>query len=56
MRRGELVTVRRSRLHPDGGQLTVDAATDGKRVKPTKTRKERKVAVDPETMDMVLRH
>ena len=56
MRRGELVTVRRSRLHPDEGQLTVDAATDGKRVKPTKTRKERKVAVDPETMDMLLRH
>jgi integrase len=56
MRRGELVTVRRSRLHPGEGQLTVDAATDGKGVKPTKTRKERKVAVDPETMDMLLRH
>jgi integrase len=56
MRRGELVTVRRSRLHPDEGQLTVDAATDGKRVKPTKTRRERKVAVDPATMDMLLRH
>lgn len=56
MRRGELVTVRRSRLHADEGQLTVDAATDGKRVKPTKTRKERKFAVDPETMDMLLRH
>jgi integrase len=49
MRRGELVTVRRSRLHADEGQLTVDAATDGKRVKPTKTRKERRVAVDPAT-------
>jgi len=56
MRRGELVTVRRSRLHADEGRLTVDAATDGKRVKPTKTRKERKVAVDAETMDMLLRH
>jgi integrase len=56
MRRGELVTVRRSRLHADEGQLTVDAATDGKRVKPTKTRKERRFAVDPETMDMLLRH
>ena len=56
MRRGELVTVRRLRLHADEGQLTVDAATDGKRVKPTKTRKERKVAVDPETIDMLLRH
>jgi integrase len=56
MRRGELVTVRRSRVHADEGQLTVDAATDGKRVKPTKTWKERKVAVDAETMDMLLRH
>jgi integrase len=56
MRRGELVTVRRSRLHPTDDLLTVDAATDGKRVKTTKTRKERKVAVDPETMAMVLRH
>ena len=56
MRRGELVTVRRSRLHTAEGQLTVDAATDGKRVKPTKTRMEGKVAVDPETMDMLLRH
>jgi integrase len=56
MGRGELATVRRSRLHPGEGQLTVDAATDGKRVKPTKTRKERRVAVDPETMDMLLRH
>ena len=48
--------VRRSRLHPDDNQLTIDAASDGKRVKPTKTRKERKVAVDPETMEMLLRH
>jgi integrase len=56
MGRGELVTVRRSRLHPDEGQLTGDAATDGKRVKPTKSRKERKVAVDPEGRDMLLRH
>jgi integrase len=56
MRRGELVTVRRSRLHPDEGQLTVDASTDRKRVKSTKTRKERTVAVDPETMDMLRRH
>jgi integrase len=56
MRRGELVTVRRSRLHPEERLLTVDAATDGKRVKTTKTRQERKVAVDSETMAMLLRH
>jgi integrase len=56
MRRGELVTVRRSRLHPEEGLLTVDAATDGKRVKLTKTRVERTVAVDPDTMGMLLRH
>ena len=56
MRRGELVTVRRSRLHPEDGLLTVDAATDGKRVKATKTRRERRVAVDAETMAMLQRH
>jgi integrase len=56
MRRGELVTVRRSRLHPEDGLLTVDAATDRKRVKTTKTRMERKVAVDRDTMSMLLRH
>lgn len=56
MRRGELVTVRRSRLHPDAGLLTVDAATDGKRSKATKTRRERTVTVDPATMDMLQRH
>jgi integrase len=56
MRRGELVTIRRSRLHPDEGLLTIDAAISGTRVKATKTRKERKVAVDPDTMAMLLRH
>jgi integrase len=55
MRRGELVTIRRSRLHPDEGLLTIDAATSGTRVKTTKTRKERKVAVDFDTMAMLLR-
>ena len=34
----------------------MDAATDGKRVKPTKTRNERDVAVDAETVEMALRH
>jgi integrase len=56
MRRGELVTVRRSRLHPEEGVLTVDTASDGKRVKTTKTRKERRVAIDPASMTMLLRH
>jgi integrase len=55
MRRGELVTIRRSRLFPGEGRLRVDAAGDGRRVKTTKTRKERDVTVDPETMAMLLR-
>jgi integrase len=58
MRRGELVSLRRSRLYPKAGRLKVDAAatSDGKRVKTTKTRKERQVAIDQETMAMLLRH
>jgi integrase len=56
MRRGELVTIRRSRVHPDEGLLTIDAATSGTRVKTTKTRRERKVAIDPDTMAMLQRH
>ncbi|HEY3143461.1 MAG TPA: hypothetical protein VGJ86_20155, partial [Acidimicrobiales bacterium] len=56
MRRGELVSLRRSRLLPRLGQLRIDAASDGKRVKTTKTRKERDVAVDPATMAMLQRH
>jgi integrase len=56
MRRGELVTIRRSRVHPDDGLLTIDAATSGTRVKTTKTRRERKVAIDPDTMAMLQRH
>ena len=56
MRRGELVTIRRSRIHPDDGLLTIDAATSGTRVKTTKTRRERKVAIDPDTMAMLQRH
>ena len=56
MRRGELVTLRRSRLFPGDGKLVVDSAADGKRVKTTKTRRVREVAVDDETMAMLLRH
>ncbi|MGH9289614.1 MAG: tyrosine-type recombinase/integrase [Acidimicrobiales bacterium] len=56
MRRGELVGLRRSRLFPNQGTITVDTASDNRRVKTTKTRKVRYVAVDPETMAMLLRH
>lgn len=54
-RRGELVGLRRSRINWRDGQLTVDSAIDGKRVKPTKTRKERTFHVDEETMAMLAR-
>jgi hypothetical protein len=57
MRRGELVGMRRSRLIPTAGKLVVDAAyASGGRVKTTKTRKEREVAIDKATMAMLLRH
>jgi integrase len=56
MRRGELVGLRRSRLFPNQGRITVDTASDNRRVKTTKTRKVRDVAVDPETMAMLVRH
>jgi integrase len=57
MRRGELVGLRRSRLLPKAGKLVVDAAyASGGRVKTTKTRKEREVAIDGATMAMLLRH
>ena len=57
MRRGELVSLRRSRLFPSSGKLRVDAAyASGRRVKATKTREEREVAIDPDTMEMLLRH
>jgi integrase len=57
MRRGELVGLRRSRLLPKAGKLVVDAAyANGGRVKTTKTRKEREVAIDDATMAMLLRH
>ncbi len=56
MRRGELVSIRRSRLYPRQGMLVIDSASDGKRVKQTKTRVERQIAIDPETMAMLQRH
>jgi integrase len=57
MRRGELVGVRRERIDWTGGTITVDTAIDaGKRVKHTKTRKERTVAVDEMTLEMLRRH
>jgi integrase len=56
MRRGELVGLRRSRLFPNQGKITVDTASDNRRLKTTKTRKVRDVAVDPETTAMLLRH
>lgn len=54
-RRGELVGLRRSRVNWRDGQLTVDSAIDGKRVKPTKNRKERSFHVDEETLAMLAR-
>ena len=57
MRRGELVGIRRSRVFWDDGRITVDMAVDEKkRIKGTKTRRDRSFHVDPETMDMLSRH
>lgn len=57
MRRGELVAVRRSRIHWDRSLLTVDSAIgDSQQIKGTKTRKERSFHLDGETMDMLRRH
>ena len=57
MRRGELVALRRSRIVWDECRLTVDAAIDEtKRVKGTKTRRERSFYVDPGTIEMLRRH
>ncbi len=56
MRRGELVSLRRSRLFPARNRLRVDAAIDDRGLKPTKTRQERELAVDDATMAMLLRH
>ncbi len=57
MRRGELVSDPPfAACSPTQGKLTVDSASDGRRVKTTKTRTERDVAVDAETMAMLQRH
>jgi integrase len=57
MRRGELVGLRRSRIVWDECRLTVDAAIDEtKRVKGTKTRRERSFYVDAATIEMLRRH
>jgi integrase len=57
MRRGELVGLRRSRLDPRNGRIRVDAAyANGRRVKTTKTRTERDVALDPASVAMLQAH
>jgi integrase len=55
MRRGELVGIRRSRINWKACKITVDIAMDGRRVKATKTRKERTIHVDDETLAMLAR-
>lgn len=55
MRRGELVGIRASSLRLDEAQLRVTTAVSGRRVKPTKTRTERDVALDAETAAMLAR-
>jgi len=55
MRRGELVGLRASALRLDSLQLRVATAVSGKRVKSTKTRIERDVALDEETAAMLER-
>lgn len=55
MRRGELVGLRRSRVHWTEPRVPVDAAVDGTRVKGTKTRKERSFFVDEATIAMLQR-
>ena len=54
MRRGELVGIRRSRLMRDDLRITVDSAvSESRRVKGTKTRRQRTFHVDTETMAML---
>lgn len=55
MRRGELVGVRRSRIHWNDLEITVDVAMDGERVKTTKTRTRRRFSVDEQTIAMLAR-
>lgn len=56
MRRGELVSVRRSAFDARRNRLRVDTAIAGKRVKTTKTRVERDVVLDESTVAMLERH
>jgi site-specific recombinase XerD len=56
MRRGELVTIRRSDLRLAKLEIVVWTASDGTEVTTTKTRRERVVSVDAATMEMLLRH
>ena len=56
MRRGELVGLKRSRIRWDEQRIVVNAAMDGKRVKATKTRRERSFFVDEATIAMLRRH
>lgn len=55
MRRGELVGIRASALRLDRLQLRVTTAVSGTRVKSTKTRTERDVALDEDTAAMLAR-
>lgn len=57
MRRGELVAVRWSRIRWDEMRIVVDASIDeGRRVKTTKTRRERSFYLDADTVAMLRRH
>ena len=57
MRRGELVAIRRSSVDWDQGRLVVDVAiSETKQVKGTKTRRERSLFIDGETIRMLQRH
>lgn len=57
MRRGELVGLRRDRIDWGEHRITVDAAVDeGRKVKGTKTRRERSLFVDRDSLDMLRRH
>lgn len=56
MRRGELVGLRRSRIRWHEQRLVVDTAVSGKRLKSTKTRKERSLFIDDATLAMLRRH
>ena len=53
MRRGELVGLRESSLRHDTCEIRVTSAVAGRRVKSTKTRRERDVSIDQATMTML---